>query len=188
MLGGQIGKKNLTFKEKFNHIKWKYDEEIFQRWCDGKTGIPVCDSGVIQMNTTGFLHNRLRMVVASTACKLLSIPWWKAEQYFAQKLLDYDVIQNSAGWNWTIGGIDPKQILRIFSPKSQSEKFDSDTTFIKRWIPELKDVPSKDIHDWENSYDKHLKNGVKYYKPIIDYKQARSEMIKELNRVNKLKN
>ena len=188
ILAGQIGGKNKTFKEKYNHLKWNYNKTLFEKFCNGETGIPVCDSAIRQLNTTGFMHNRLRMVTASILTKLLMLPWQWGEKYFATKLEDYDPIQNSAGWNWTIGGIDPQQYTRIFSPKSQSEKFDTDCEFIKYWIPELKDVPNKDIHNWEEKYDDYIKNGIKYFKPIIKYSEARKKGIDELLRINKIKN
>jgi deoxyribodipyrimidine photo-lyase len=128
------------------------------------------------------------MVTASILTKLLMLPWQWGEKYFATKLEDYDPIQNSAGWNWTIGGIDPQQYTRIFSPKSQTEKFDPDCEFIKYWLPELKDVPNKDIHNWEEKYDDYIKNGIKYFKPIIKYSEARKKGIEELLRINKIKN
>lgn len=182
MLKGQINGKNKLFREKYNNINWNHDKNLFIKWCEGKTGIPICDAGMRQLNTIGFMHNRLRMVTACIATKLFFLPWWWCERYFATKLVDYDPIQNSCGWNWTIGGIDAQQFTRIFSPQSQSEKFDPDCIFIKYWIPELKDVSNKEIH--LNEY----KDENKYYKPVINYKEARKKSIIELLRINKLKN
>lgn len=187
MLKGQIGGKNKLFREKYNNINWNRNKDLFTKWCDGETGIPVCDAGMRQLNKTGFMHNRLRMVTSCIATKLFLLPWWWCEKYFATKLVDYDPIQNSCGWNWTIGGIDAQQFTRIFSPQSQSEKFDSECKFIKIWIPELKDVPIKDIHNWEEKYEEHVKKGI-YYKPVMNYKEARKKGIEELLRINKLKN
>ena len=164
MLKGQIEGKNKLFREKYNNINWNYNKTLFKKWCDGETGIPVCDAGMRQLNKIGFMHNRLRMVTACIATKLFLLPWWWCEKYFATKLVDYDPIQNSCGWNWTIGGIDPQQFTRIFSPQSQSKKFDPDCTFIKYWIPELKDIPNKQIHSQDIDT---------YIKPVINYKEAR---------------
>lgn len=183
MLQGQIGGTNTLFKHKYNLIKWNNDQDLFIKWCTGTSGIPVCDAGMRQLNKTGFMHNRLRMITASVATKLLLLPWTLCEKYFATKLVDYDPIQNSCGWNWTIGGIDAQQYTRIFSPQSQTKKFDSDAIFIKKWIPELLDVPPKDIHNWE---DKYLDYTNIYIHPIINYKNTRIDSIKELLRINKL--
>jgi deoxyribodipyrimidine photo-lyase len=177
MLQGQIGGTNTLFRYKYNLIKWNNDDELFHKWSTGYTGIPVCDAGMRQLNKTGFMHNRLRMITASIATKLFLLPWTLCEKYFATKLVDYDPIQNSCGWNWTIGGIDPQQYTRIFSPQSQSTKFDSNTIFIKKWIPELIDVSSKDIHDWENKYINYPNT---YIIPIIKYKETRKDSIYKL--------
>ena len=185
MLQGQIGGQNKLFRNKYNNIKWNNNEEIFKKWCEGNTGIPVCDAGMRQLNKTGFMHNRLRMVTASIATKLFLLPWTWCEKYFATKLVDYDAIQNSCGWNWTVGGIDAQQFTRIFSPQSQSEKFDLNCEFIKYWIPELINVPNKDIHKWEEKYINYINV---YIKPIIEYKEARKKSISELLRINKLTN
>ena len=107
--------------------------------------------------------------------KLLLMSWTWGEKYFATKLVDYDQIQNSGGWQWTACGIDPQQVLRIFSPKSQSVKFDPECKFIKKWIPELEKVPNKDIHDWENKYVNYDKI---YLVPAIDYMKSRKNAIK----------
>ena len=186
MLAGMIGKKNKAFKPKFDQIKWNYNKKLFERWCTGTLGIPSCDAGMRQLNQTGFMHNRLRMLTAAVLTKLLLIPWHYGEKYYATKLLDYDCIQNGGGWGWTVTGIDPTQLFRIFSPKSQSEKYDPDCEFIKKYIPELKDLDPKEIHNWEETYETHLKNGIKYYKPAIDYSEARKNALKEFYRVNKL--
>lgn len=179
MLNGMIGKKNLTFREKFNNIKWSNNEKLFEKWCNGTLGIPVCDAGMRQLNKTGFMHNRLRMVTSCVLVKLLMLPWQWGERYFATKLLDYDCIQNAGGWGWTAHGIDPNQVFRIFSPKNQSVKFDPNCEYIKYYIPELKDVDPQDIHDWENKY----KNYNIYFPPAIDYKNNRKKWLDELKRI-----
>jgi len=184
MLEGQLNGINKSFKSKFDNIKWNYNKKLFKKWCDGKLGIPICDAGMRQLNLTGFQHNRLRMICSSVLSKLLLIPWHWGEKYFAQKLTDYDCIQNGGGWGWGCHGIDPNQVFRIFSPKLQSEKFDPDTVFIKQYIPELINIPSKDIHNWESEYINY-KNI--YYKPAINYKESRKKSLEELYRVNKIK-
>ena len=188
MLAGQIGKKNLAFKPKFDKIKWSYNKTLFKKWCDGTLGIPSCDAGMRQLNTCGFMHNRLRMLTAAVLTKLLMIPWQWGEKYFATKLLDYDSVQNGGGWGWTVTGIDPTQLFRIFSPKSQSERYDPECIFIKYYLPELASLEPKDIHNWEETYQEHLNAGIKYYAPAINYKKSREQSLKELKRVNKIKN
>ncbi len=186
MLGGMIGKTNKAFKPKYDKIKWNYDKELFKKWCDGKLGIPTCDAAMIQLNTTGFQHNRMRMLTAAVATKLLLLPWYWCEKYFAQKLIDYDSIQNAGGWGWTVTGIDPTQTFRIFSPKQQSLKFDPECLYIKKYIPALAKLEPKEIHDWENTHQTHLDSGIKYYSPAIDYAKSRVKSLEELKRVNKL--
>jgi len=185
MLGGMIGHKNAPYKEKFGKIKWNTDKKLYQKWCDGTLGIPICDSGMRQLNTTGLMHNRLRMVCASVATKLLLFPWFWCEKYFATKLKDYDPVQNAAGWGWTATGIDPTQVLRSFSPQTQGEKFDPECEFILTYIPELSSVKIDDIHKWDEKYKNYP--DVKYPAPAIDYKKARKEGLDEFYRVNSLK-
>jgi len=185
LLGGMIGHKNEPYKEKFGKIKWNYNKNLFEKWCDGSLGIPMCDAGMRQLNTTGFMHNRLRMVVASVATKLLLFPWYWCEKYFASKLTDYDPIQNGAGWGWTSTGIDPTQVLRSFSPQTQGEKFDPKCEYILTYIPELSSVKIDDIHKWDEKYKEYP--DVDYPAPAIDYKKARKEGLDEFYRVNKLK-
>lgn len=185
MLQGQIYEKNnLLFKNKFNEIKWNYDETLFEKWCNGQLGIPIVDAAIKQLNTINYMHNRMRMVTASVATKILLLPWYLCEKYFASKLQDYDPIMNNAGWQWTIGGVDPQNALRIFSPKNQSLKFDPDCIYIKTWLPELENIPNVDIHNWETSYKKY--DNI-YIKPIIDYSSQRKKSMNEILRVNKLK-
>jgi deoxyribodipyrimidine photo-lyase len=182
-MNNQKGSNNKAYKSKFDHIKWNYDKNLFKKWCNGILGIPVCDCGMRQLNLTGFMHNRLRMVCANILTKLLLIPWTWGEKYFATKLIDYDCIQNSGGWQWTACGVDPQQVFRIFSPKLQSQKFDPDCIFIKEYIPELKDIDNNDIHNWETNYIKY--KNIDYPEPQIDYVNARKISINELKRVNR---
>lgn len=182
MLHGQLHGENKAFKEKFDKIKWNYNDELFDKWCQGKLGIPICDAAMIQLNTTSFMHNRCRMITSNILTKLLLIDWRWGEKYFAKKLLDYDSIQNNSGWLWTCGGIDPQNAFRIFSPQLQSKKFDKDCVYIKKYIPELIDIPNIDIHEWETAYVKY--SNVSYPSPQIDYKKAREHGIKEYKKIN----
>ena len=182
MLEGQISETNKAYKPKFDKIKWNYDEDLFNKWCNGILGIPICDAGMRQLNKTGFMHNRLRMITANVLTKLLLIDWKWGEKYFATKLIDYDSIQNSSGWQWTCCGIDPAQPYRIFSPQLQNIKFDKECKFIKKYIPELKDIPCKDIINWESEYNKYL--NINYPKPQINYKKAREHGINSYKKIN----
>ena len=183
MLNGQLKNNiNKTYKPKFNKIKWDNNEELFIKWKTGTLGIPICDAGLRQLNKTGFMHNRLRMITANVLTKLLLIDWKLGEKYFAQNLIDYDCIQNNAGWNWISGGIDPQNVFRIFSPEIQNKKFDKECIFIKKYIPELIDVPPNDIINWNTKYLNY--SHINYPPPGIDYKKARLKADKEFKKVN----
>jgi deoxyribodipyrimidine photo-lyase len=147
-----------AFKPAYDQIPWRNNAEEFQAWCDGKTGFPIVDAGMRELNATGYMHNRVRMVVASFLTKHLLIDWRWGEAYFAKKLLDYDLSANNGGWQWAAGtGTDAQPYFRVFNPDSQTEKFDKDLKYIKKWIPEL---------------------GTSHYpKPIVDHKFARLRAI-----------
>ena len=145
---------NQSFRPKYDAILWDNNEELFQKWCEGKTGYRFVDAGMRELNTTGHMHNRVRMIVASFLCKHLLIDWRWGETYFAQKLLDYDQASNVGNWQWAAGsGVDAAPYFRIFNPTEQIKKFDKDLKYIKKWVSEL-----------ETS---------KYPKPIVDHKEAR---------------
>lgn len=160
--------KGKSMDERFDNIKWSGTQTLFNKWCKGETGFPVVDAAMKQINTTGFMHNRARMIVASFLVKTLLCNWRWGEKYFAQNLLDYDPSSNVGGWLWTAGGgFDSQPYFRIFNPWTQSEKFDKNAEYIKHWLPELKDIPAKDIHTWNTSYVKYP--DVSYPSPIVDY-------------------
>lgn len=147
-----------AFKPPYDHIPWRHDEEGFGKWCQGMTGYPIVDAGMRQLNQTGFMHNRVRMIVASFLTKHLLLDWRWGEAYFAEKLLDFDLASNNGGWQWAAGtGTDSQPYFRVFNPQSQTEKFDPQLEYIKKWIPE---------------YGTDL-----YPKPIIDHKFARQRAI-----------
>ncbi len=134
---------NHCFKEKYENIKWRNNEEEFQKWYNGKTGYPIVDAGMNELNQTGFMHNRVRMIVASFLTKHLLIDWRWGEAYFAQKLLDYDLSANNGNWQWAAGcGCDAAPYFRIFNPAEQTKKFDKDLKYIKKWNPEFEDILS----------------------------------------------
>jgi deoxyribodipyrimidine photo-lyase len=125
------------FKPAYNKIEWLNNENDFEAWCAGKTGYPIVDAGMRELNKTGFMHNRVRMIVASFLCKHLLIDWKLGEQYFAEKLLDFDLSANNGGWQWASGsGTDAAPYFRVFNPQLQTEKFDKQLTYIKKWVPE----------------------------------------------------
>ena len=148
-----------SFRAKYDAIVWKNDENQFKKWCEGKTGYPFVDAGMRELNATGHMHNRVRMIVASFLCKHLLIDWRWGETYFAQKLLDYEQSSNVGNWQWAAGsGVDAAPYFRIFNPTEQIKKFDKDLKYIKKWIPEV-----------ETS---------KYPEPIVDHKEARERCLK----------
>ncbi len=135
-----------AFKKKYDRIEWRNNEEEFKIWKEGKTGYPMVDAGMRQLNESGYMHNRVRMVVASFLCKHLLIDWRWGEAYFAEKLLDYEMSSNVGNWQWAAGsGVDSAPYFRIFNPTTQIEKFDKDYDYIKKWVPEFgtDDYPEK---------------------------------------------
>ena len=152
-----------SFKKKYDNIEWVNDEKHFEAWCEGKTGYPIVDAGMRQLNATGFMHNRVRMIVASFLTKHLLTDWRWGEQYFAEKLLDYEMSSNVGGWQWASGsGNDAAPYFRVFNPELQTQKFDPDLTYIKKWVPEI--------------------NTEKYPQPIIEHKFARERALEEYKR------
>lgn len=136
---------NGAFRAKYDLIDWRNNEEDFQAWCQGKTGYPIVDAGMRELNKTGYMHNRVRMIVASFLCKHLLINWQWGEAYFAEKLLDFDLSANNGGWQWAAGsGCDAAPYFRVFNPYLQTDKFDKDRKYIKKWVPEFesKSYPS----------------------------------------------
>lgn len=126
-----------AFRAKYDVIPWRDNEEEFQRWCEGTTGYPIVDAGMRELNNTGYMHNRVRMITASFLTKHLLMDWRRGEAYFATKLLDFDLASNNGGWQWASGsGTDAAPYFRVFNPTSQMEKFDKERTYIKKWIPE----------------------------------------------------
>lgn len=126
-----------SFKKEYDHIRWRNNETEFRRWCEGATGYPIVDAGMRQLNETGYMHNRVRMIVASFLSKHLLIDWRWGEAYFAEKLLDYDLAANNGGWQWSAGtGADAAPYFRIFNPYLQTEKFDPTLEYIRQWVPE----------------------------------------------------
>lgn len=168
-----------SFKKNYDNIKWSQSKENFDKWTKGNTGFPIVDACMRQMNTTGFMHNRGRMIVASFLTKDLLIDWRLGEKYFATQLEDYNISANNGGWQWASGsGTDAQPYFRIFNPWTQSKRFDPNCEYIKKWIVELKDVENNVIHNWYKYYDKKEYQNINYPKPILDHNQARKETLK----------
>ena len=148
------------------HIKWENDATKIKKWKEGKTGIPIVDAAMRQMLKTGWMHNRCRMIVSNFLIKILRCDWIIGEKFFAQNLIDYDPANNNGGWQWSAStGTDSQPYYRMFNPWRQQEKYDPDCTYIKEYVPELKDVPAKDILKWDTKYVDY--KHIKYSKPIV---------------------
>ncbi len=151
--------KDKAFKSKYDKIEWRNNEKEFDAWCKGETGYPLVDAGMRQLNETGFMHNRIRMLVGSFLCKHLLIDWRWGEAYFAEKLHDYEMASNVGNWQWVAGsGVDASPYFRIFNPTTQIKKFDKDLKYIKKWVPNYQELT--------------------YPKEIIDHKEARERCLK----------
>ncbi|MEI6055066.1 MAG: deoxyribodipyrimidine photo-lyase [Lentisphaerota bacterium] len=153
-----------SFHEKYEKVKWDYDTEKFSAWCEGKTGYPIVDAGMRELNSTGSMHNRVRIIAASFLTKDLHLDWRSGKKYFAHKLTDYDPSLNNGNWQWAAStGCDAQPYFRIFNPWNQQQKYDPECTYIKKWIPELRNLSPKQIHDSEHSSI----NG--YPEPIVQH-------------------
>lgn len=148
-----------AFKPAYDKIEWRNNEKEFKAWCEGKTGYPIVDAGMRELNATGFMHNRVRMITASFLTKHLLIDWRWGEAYFAKKLLDFDLAANNGGWQWAASsGCDAAPYFRVFNPQLQTEKFDPKMEYIKKWVPEF--------------------GTTSYPKPIVDHKLARERVLR----------
>jgi len=147
-----------SFKPEYDKIKWRNSEKEFEKWCKGETGYPIVDAGMRELNTTGFMHNRVRMIVASFLTKHLLIDWRWGEAYFAKKLLDFDLAANNGGWQWAAGsGCDAAPYFRIFNPYLQTKKFDPELKYVRKWVPEFEELT--------------------YPQPIVDHEFARKRCL-----------
>ena len=177
-----LQKENL--QTKFNSFPWKNDNYLFEMWKKGKTGYPIIDAGMKELYVTGYMHNRVRMIVASFLVKNLLVHWRRGEEYFWDCLFDADLANNCAGWQWVAGsGADAAPYFRIFNPITQGKRFDENGDYIKKYLPELKDLPKEYIFNpWEAPsaiLDKaNVKLGVNYPLPIIDIKESRERALK----------
>lgn len=165
--------KHKAFLNHFEYLDFDDNDYLFTSWCKGQTGYPIVDAAMRQLNQTGWMHNRLRMITASFLIKDLHVDWRWGEKYFMQNLIDGDLAANNGGWQWAAStGTDAAPYFRIFNPTTQSQRFDKDGSFIKRFIPELAHVPSRYIHK-PHDYAVKFTQTLNYPKPIIDHKEAR---------------
>lgn len=156
-----------SFHQKYANIAWSKNEESFAAWCEGKTGFPIVDAGMRELNATGYMHNRVRMIVASFLTKDLHIDWRWGEKYFAQKLIDYDPSVNNGNWQWAAStGCDAQPYFRIFNPWLQQQKFDPHCAYIKKWVPELAAIPPKMLHHLSNVKENKIAG---YPEPMLDH-------------------
>ena len=183
-----------AFKPAFDAVRWEDGPEAeasFAAWCAGRTGYPLVDAAMAQLNRTGFMHNRLRMVTASFLVKDLGIDWRRGERYFALKLNDYDMASNNGGWQWAAStGCDAQPWFRIFNPVTQSQKFDAKGEFIRRWLPQLRGLDAKEIHaPWLLSAERLAEKGVvlgrDYPGPLVDHDKARLRTLERFSVVKK---
>lgn len=163
-----------AFEKKYEHIAWKNSKKAFKRWRTGTTGFPIVDAGMRELNATGYMHNRARMITASFLTKDLHIDWRWGERYFAQRLIDYDPCVNNGSWQWAAStGCDAQPYFRVFNPWLQQKRFDPDAVYIKRWVKELKSVRATALH----TLDKKPVNIPNYPAPMVDHSVARNEAI-----------
>jgi deoxyribodipyrimidine photo-lyase len=184
-----------SFKRDYDKIVWEggtHAKKLFQAWCEGKTGYPLVDAAMHQLNQSGYMHNRLRMVVASFLTKDLGIDWRWGEAYFAEHLNDFELSSNNGGWQWaSSSGCDAQPYFRIFNPITQSEKFDADGKFIRRYLPQLEKLSKKSIHaPWLAGHIELEAAGIvlgrDYPHPIVDHDEARKKTLIRYNVVKKL--
>lgn len=180
-----------AFRPEYDAIDWEDDAPRFAAWCEGRTGYPIVDAAMRQMNQSGYMHNRLRMIVASFLTKDLGIDWRQGERYFAEQLIDYDLAANNGGWQWAAStGCDAQPYFRIFNPVTQSERFDPQGKFIRRYVPELIAVPEAHVHaPWTlRPVDQAALGcviGRDYPAPIVDHAQARVRSLERFGRVKR---
>jgi deoxyribodipyrimidine photo-lyase len=177
------------FKPAFDALRWDDAPNLFEAWCVGRTGYPLVDAAMRQLLHAGWMHNRLRMVTASFLSKNLGIDWRRGEAWFAAKLLDFDLAANNGGWQWAAStGCDAQPWFRIFNPVTQSEKFDAEGRFIRRYVPELDKVPQKFIHaPWTMSAAQQAACGVAigrdYPAPVVDHAVARARTLQRFKAI-----
>lgn len=178
-----------ALKPAYDKIKWTNNIQAINAWKKGMTGVPIVDAGMRQLNQTGYMHNRARLIVASFLVKTLLVDWRIGEEYFASKLRDYDPASNNGNWQWIAGsGADSQPYFRIFNPWEQAKNHDPNCHYIAEWVPELRDLPNKVILNWDKEYKNYLSHtnnnnnnnnahSIKYYPPIVDYTTQKEKVL-----------
>jgi deoxyribodipyrimidine photo-lyase len=186
------GGESRSFRPEYDKIQWhhgKHADLLFDAWCKGQTGYPLVDAAMAQINQSGYMHNRLRMVAASFLCKDLGLDWRRGERYFALHLNDFELSSNNGGWQWaSSSGCDAQPYFRIFNPVTQSERFDPEGKFIRRYLPQLAKLPDAAIHAPWTAKPLELeaagvKLGENYPKPIVDHAEARERTLQRYGAV-----
>ncbi len=174
-----------NYSKKFDKFPWEKNDKFFKAWKKGLTGYPIVDAGMRELSSTGWMHNRVRMIVGSFLVKHLLINWTEGEKYFRNCLLDYNQANNVSGWQWVAGsGADAAPYFRIFNPILQGEKFDKSGQYVKKWVPELKNVPNKFLHKpWDLNDEKILKIGKVYPMPIVVHEKARVKALQAFKKI-----
>ena len=171
---------------KWDDIPWENDTAKWHAWTTGKTGYPVVDACMAEINTTGYMHNRGRLIVSNFLTRILHIDWRWGERYFAQNLYDYDPAQNSFGWqiNAAVSGTESRPLSQtILNPWIQSAKYDPEAVYIKKWLPQLSNIPASDLHKWESKHTKYDLSEINYLKPIVDYTEEKEKNLRLYRRV-----
>lgn len=180
-----------SFKPEYDKLKWNYDENLFRKWCDGKTGYPIVDAGMRQLNKEGWMHNRVRMIAAMFLTKDLFMDWRLGEKYFADNLIDLDFSSNNGGWQWSAStGVDAQPYFRIFNPYLQSKKFDPDGNYIREYVTELSSLPADFIHEPNIMNETEQKKygviiGKDYPSPVVDHLTSKNETIRRFKEILK---
>ncbi len=173
--------KNKNMWPEYDGVQWKNSKKLFDAWCEGRTGFPAVDAGMRELNATGYMHNRARLITSGILVKNFGIDWRWGESYFSQKLVDINAPVNNGNWQWSAStGENKGDYYRIMNPWTQSEKFDKDALYIKKWIPELAEVPAKEIHHWDEYCDNYP--NIDYPKPVIEYGTEMRKSIMDMYR------
>lgn len=180
-----VSSMNKCFKPEFTNLEWEYDESKFNMWCEGKTGFPIVDAAMRQLKQDKWMHNRTRMVVSSFLSKDLLIDWRRGERYFMENLIDGDFASNHGGWGFgSSTGVDPQPYFRIFNPLRQSERFDPDGEYIRQWVPELRNIRGREIHEPYARGAEVVAQKSGYPRPMVDHATSRDRALKQYKRAS----
>lgn len=188
ILTGKSPSMNKCFKPEFTSLEWEYDMDHFNAWCEGKTGYPIVDAAMRQLRHDSWMHNRTRMVVSSFLSKDLLIDWRRGERYFMEHLIDGDFASNHGGWGFgSSTGVDPQPYFRIFNPYRQSERFDPEGEYIRRWVPELRGVEAPAIHEPYERGAKEIAHRNGYPRPIVNHAESRDRALDRYKKASQMK-